>query len=363
MHPILADRRRLQLHLVAWGLVGALLGLLVRTIIGTPWFDTLLFALPLGLIAAPISLSAWYLVRATPASRTAAWRIAITAVGAATVTSALWAALGHGWWRLLERAGFDLAGREMRSLDALLVGLGGLAYLLSVTVHYMLQASGETAAAARRALEAQIAHREAELRALRAQIDPHFLFNSLNSIAGLIGVAPDKARTMCQLLADFLRDSLTLGKGGPIPLSREIALAEQYLRIEEVRFGSRLQVKSRIDAACADVPVPALILQPLVENAVRHGIATLLDGGTIEIEATLAGPRAFVVVRNPRDADVVRRGTGFGLDIVRRRLITTFGEHAALAIEAEPERYRVSVTIPVEAGDEQTAGEERVRWR
>ena len=102
MHPILADRRRLQLHLVAWGLVGALLGLLVRTIIGTPWLDTLLLALPLGLIAAPISLSAWYLVRATPASRTAAWRIAITAVGAATVTSALWADYASGlvYWRL-----------------------------------------------------------------------------------------------------------------------------------------------------------------------------------------------------------------------------------------------------------------------
>jgi len=357
MHPILADRRRLQLHLVAWGLVGALLGLLVRTILGTPWLDTLAFALPLGLVAAPISLSAWYVVRAMPASRTAAGRIAITAVAAATVTASLWAALGHGWWRFLERAGFDLAGREMRTLDALLVGLGGLAYLLSVTVHYMLQASEETAAAARRALESQIAHREAELRALRAQIDPHFLFNSLNSIAGLTGVAPDKARTMCQLLADFLRDSLTLGKGGPIPLSREIALAEQYLGIEKVRFGSRLQVNSRVDPACADVQVPALILQPLVENAVRHGIATLLDGGTIEIEATIAGPRAFVVVRNPRDADVVRRGTGFGLDIVRRRLITTFGEQAALAIEAEPERYRVSVTIPVDGRDGLPAGD------
>jgi len=113
----------------------------------------------------------------------------------------------------------------------------------------------------------------------------------------------------------------------------------------------------RVDPACADVQVPALILQPLVENAVRHGIATLLDGGTIDIEATIAGPRAFVVVRNPRDADVVRRGTGFGLDIVRRRLITTFGESAALAIEAEPERYRVSVTIPVDGRDGLPAGD------
>lgn len=347
MHPILADRRRLQLHLVAWGLVGALLGLLVRTSLGTAWVDALIFALPLGIIAAPVSLSAWYVVRAMPASRTSPVRIAVTATASAVLTAAVWAALGHGWWTLLARNGFDLAGRNTRTLDALLVGLGALAYLLSVTVHYLFQAYEDSAAAARRALEAQIAHREAELRALRAQIDPHFLFNSLNSIAGLTGVDAERARRMCQLLADFLRDSLTLGKGGPIALAREVALAEQYLRVEEVRFGSRLQVRTRIDPACAAVPVPALILQPLVENAVRHGIATRLDGGTIEIDATLAGPRAFIVVRNPRDTDVVRRGTGFGLDIVRRRLMTTFGEDAALAIEAGEETYRVSVTIPV----------------
>ena len=348
MHPILGDRRRLFLHLVAWALVGGVLALLVRTLLFVPWRAALLFALPLAIIAAPVSLSAWYLCRAMPLARTSAVRVATTALLAALVTASLWAAAGRAWWQVLMR--LELAERptSAAALTSLVVGLGALAYLLSVTVHYLLQAFEESAAAARKALEADVAHREAELRALRAQVDPHFLFNSLNSISGLIVPDPERARLMCQLLADFLRDSLKLGGSRRIPLAREVGLAQQYLHVEQVRFGTRLEVQTSVATDCADVPVPPLILQPLVENAVRHGIATRLEGGVVEIAAYRAGARAVMVVRNPRDAEGSRRGTGFGVDIVRRRLGASFGERASLAIEASPESYRVSVTLPVE---------------
>jgi len=153
---------------------------------------------------------------------------------------------------------------------------------------------------------------------------------------------------MCQLLADFLRDSLTLGGSLRIPLAREVGLAEQYLSVEQVRFGQRLVVRTSVAPDCASVPVPPLILQPLVENAVRHGIATRLEGGIVEIAAYCAGERAVIVVRNPRDSEGSRRGTGLGVEIVRRRLGASFGDRAALAIEPGPESYRVSVTMPVE---------------
>ncbi len=94
--------------------------------------------------------------------------------------------------------------------------------------------------------------------------------------------------------------------------------------------------------------MPALILQPLVENAVRHGIATRLDGGAIEIDARRSGDRALIVVSNPRDPDAARKGSGLGLDIVRRRLAAAFGDRAAISIEAAPESYRVSLSLPVE---------------
>jgi LytS/YehU family sensor histidine kinase len=243
----------------------------------------------------------------------------------------------------------------MTGLFVLLLGVGAFSYCLAIAVHYLLQVSEASAAALRRALEAQVAQREAEVRALRAQLNPHFLFNSLNSIAGLVTPDPEKARRMCQLLGDFLRASLALGGSARVSLGSEVALAEQYLGIEQVRFGSRLAVRTSLGADAAEVQVPPLILQPLVENAVRHGIATRIDGGTIEIDAVRTGSRAVIVVANPRDPEGSRRGTGLGLDIVRRRLDAAFGESAAVAIEAAEERYKVSVTIPVSA-EERTEG-------
>ena len=356
MHPILGDQLRLRLHFTAWSLGGAGLAWLVRALFGLPWAAALVFGIPMGLVAAPVSLSAWYLCRAMPLSRTSAWRIGATAAGAALVTGSLWSALGRWWWQLLAATAFEhMPLDQMVGLFSLMLGVGAIGYLLAVTVHYVLQAGEESALAERRALEFQVAQRDAELRSLRAQVDPHFLFNSLNSIVGLMGADQDQARVMCLRLAEFLRDSLTLGGESRITLAREVALAEQYLSVERVRFGERLSVCTRLDPAAADVTVPPLILQPLVENAVRHGVATLLEGGEVRIEASLAGAKVLIVVTNPYDADVRRRGTGFGMDIVRRRLAATFGDRAALAVEAHDAQYRVALTVPVEPSGAQAA--------
>lgn len=357
MHPILGDQLRLRLHLMAWSLGGGVLALLVRALFGVPWTQALVFGVPMGLVAAPVSLSAWYLCKAMPLARTSALRIGATAAGAALVTASLWSALGRWWWQLLARTAFDLPMDQMVGLFTLLLGLGAIGYLLAVTVHYVLQAGEDSAIAERRALESQVAQRDAELRALRAQVDPHFLFNSLNSIIGLMAVDQDQARVMCLRLAEFLRDSLTLGGEARISLGREAALADQYLSVERVRFGSRLSVSANIAPDVASIPVPPLIIQPLVENAVRHGVATLVDGGEVRIEASRAGPRALIVVTNPYDPDVRRRGTGFGMDIVRRRLAATFGDRAAFTAEAKDGQYRVAITIPIEpAGPDGPAG-------
>jgi signal transduction histidine kinase len=348
MHPVLANPQRLRLHLLAWVVVGAMLGLIVRAMMGTSLTTSIVFALPLAVLAAPVSLSAWYVCRAIPLTRTGAPRLAFTASAAALLTASLWAVTGQFWWDALARMGFELPGARQGALFALLAGVGALAYLVAVTAHYAMQALEESMSSARRALEAQVAERDAELRALRAQVDPHFLFNSLNSVAGLIGPDPDKAREMCQRLGDFLRDCLSLGGTPRIPLAREVALARQYLDIEHIRFGPRLEVRAEVTDDAIDVPVPPLILQPLVENAVRHGIGTLLEGGAVGIEARRAGHHAVVTVTNPRDPDRTNRGSGLGLDIVKRRLEAGFAGRAAFMIEAGADTYRVTLTLPVE---------------
>src|SRR5262249_49528922 len=137
----------------------------------------------------------------------------------------------------------------------------------------------------RTALEAKVQTRDAELRALRAQINPHFLFNGLNAVASLAGSDPMRARQMCVMLADFLRRSLALGGRAEVTLAEELELAERYLEIERVRFGSRLEVALDVEPETLHCMVPALVLQPLVENAVTHGIAQSLEGGAVRIGA------------------------------------------------------------------------------
>lgn len=355
MHPLLADRQRWQLFLGAWAGVGVVVSVLLRALLGLGWVGAGLFGVPLGLAAGPISLSTWYICRAMPLSTTTLVRVASTAVAAALMSAAAWAGLGWVWWALLTAAGAPLPSIAPATVVPVLVGVGALTYLLALTLTYLVVAFEVSAAASRRALEFQIAQREAELAALRAQIDPHFLFNCLNSISGLIAADPDRARVMCQLLGDFLRDCLRLGTTAHIPLEREVALAAQYLRIEQVRFGERLRVATDVTLESANTLVPPLIVQPLVENAVRHGVATRVNGGTIELVTRLAGHRAVITIRNPRDADASRPGTGLGLTLVRRRLQAAYGNDGVLTVEPAPEMFQITLTVPVDGA--RTPGE------
>jgi signal transduction histidine kinase len=350
MHPLLADRQRWQLFLGAWAGVGVAVSLLSRALLGVGWTPSAVFGVPLGLAAGPISLSAWYICRAMPLATTPPSRVVSTAISAAIVTAAAWAALGLGWWFLLAAGGLTLPSTDRVLVLTMLVGVGALTYLLALTVTYLIDAFEVSATAARRALEFQVAQRDAELAALRAQLDPHFLFNSLNSISGLITVAPDRARVMCQMLGDFLRDCLRQGTAARISLDQEVTFATRYLRIEQVRFGDRLQVRTDVSPESAATPVPPLIVQPLVENAVRHGIATRLDGGTIELMARIVGPRAVITIRNPKDDDSPRPGTGLGLSLVRRRLFAAYGDDAALTVEPGTETFQATLTVPLEPG-------------
>jgi signal transduction histidine kinase len=344
----------LKLHVIAWALVGGLVAALAWSLFGLSPTHALVFALPLSLLAAPVSWSAAALSRSMPLSKVAGVRVALTASAAAVVAGTTWAAMGQAWWRMLDGLGVPPA--PGRPLVALLAGVGATVYLLSVTVHYMVQAVSASADLARRELESQVAAREAELRALRAQIDPHFLFNSLNAMSGLVVPEPARAREMIRRLAGFLRESLVLGRTAQIPLAQELALVEQYLEIERVRFGSRLQFVVTSEAA-TDTPVPPLLLQPLVENAVRHGIATCLEGGVITVRTEQRGDLVWITVENPRDPDGARPGTGFGLDIVRRRLSAMYGHRGVVATEAGDQHYRVSLTLPCPAKPENVKGE------
>lgn len=195
--------------------------------------------------------------------------------------------------------------------------------------------------------EVQHIAREAELYKLRQQLQPHFIFNALHSINALIGSRPQEARAMVQRLSEFLRATLRYDEQSLIPLQQEWSRLEQYLAIEKVRFGRRLQVNSNLPDF-PDFPIPPLILQPLLENAIKHGLYGTVESLTISVEAELQEPNLQVKICNPYDADSGGSGGsgGFGLTSVKRRLQLLYGRSDLLHISRTETQFCITLKIP-----------------
>jgi hypothetical protein len=348
VHPILGRVDRLTAYLAVWLSVCVLVAA-VFTRFGLSWAESLALLVPLFLVYAFVCLSAWYVSKATPLT-TSVFRVMVSSIGAAVFAASLWLGATQGWIAALSAtATFAASASRYGQQLPFLFAFGVLLYLLSLAVHYVLIAFETARESERRRLEADILTRDAELRALRAQIDPHFLFNSLNSISALTGSDAPGARRMCLLLGEFLRHTLDVSARQRIPLADELALAERYLQIEQVRFGSRLRVERRIDEEASACLVPPLILQPLVENAVTHGIARMVEGGLIRLDVSRTNGHLAIVIENPCDAELgsaAARPGGMGLDNVRNRLDAMFGREARMDTRADAGTFRVELELP-----------------
>jgi hypothetical protein len=352
MHPILSRAERLAAYLVTW-LAAAVVLAAVFTRMGLGWAESLAFLVPLFFIYSFVCLSSWYISRATPIGTSSFVRLMATSGLAALVSAAGWLALARLWVGVLSATPMFTASSERYDQQMpVLFALGILLFLLALAVHYALLALEEAREAERHRLELEVLTRDAELRALRAQLDPHFLYNSLNSISALTAADPAGARRMCLMLGEFLRNTLSLGTRDWIPLADELTLADRFLSIEQVRFGPRLRIERRVDDAASGCRVPPLLLQPLLENAVTHGIAGLVEGGVIQLDVSRDNGNCAIVLENPCDVDRPPSSSiGLGLDNVRRRLTATFGRAASLQTHAGPDRFRVELRLPCSTDD------------
>lgn len=216
--------------------------------------------------------------------------------------------------------------------------------LISVLL-YTLQDQQETE---KRKTEADKLSKEAELSKLRQQLQPHFLFNSLNSINALIVSQPQQARTMIQQLSDFLRGTLKKDDNLWAGLSDEMEHLQLYLDIEKVRFGHRLTASITNKTGELNLLIPSMLLQPIVENAIKFGLYDTTGDIKITIEAKMDGDNLIVQVINPFDADgtLPRKGTGFGLSSVQRRLFLIYARHDLLKTEAVDKVFITTIKIP-----------------
>ena len=348
MQPVLARGSRAALYLAVCLGVGGLLSAALAGRSGLTLAHAALVVLPLAIVYGFVCLSSRYVCRATPLGTSATATIVTNIAGSTLVASFLWVTLARGLaWAVAGLPGLAGTDRLFGGETALLVIVGALVYLVALTASYVVLGIDQTRVTEQRALEAQLMAREAELKALRAQIEPHFLFNSLNSISALTSSDPAGARHMCLLLGEFLRASLSLGARERISLADELALTQRFFDIERVRYGARLSFDPAIEPGVGECLVPPLLLQPLAENAVNHGIAGLLEGGTVRLAASRRDGMLRVVIENPFDRDRPRAARrGVGLENVRRRLATQYGSLASLEVVEADGQFRVTLTLP-----------------
>jgi len=190
--------------------------------------------------------------------------------------------------------------------------------------------------------------KEAALSSLRTQLNPHFLFNALNSIRALTLENPQKAHEAITRLSNILRYTLQSGEAPVADLKTELRVVRDYLEIEKIRFEERLEVMFDIDPATEAVQVPVMAIQTLVENAIKHGISTLTQGGDIIVRSTRQNGRAIVEVENSGDWKDPSETTRVGLDNVRQRLRLIYGQSAELSISPLSDRVIVKLELPAD---------------
>jgi len=242
----------------------------------------------------------------------------------------------------LRDAGLRKAGSMM--LFSLIPGLGLTLYFLAQS--RLSEATAKLATAQRQAAENQ-------LRLLESQLEPHMLFNTLANLRVLIAMDPPRAQQMLDQLIAFLRATLQASRTGAHPLSAEFARVEDYLALMKVRMGDRLQSELTLPPGLAGCLLPPLLLQPLVENAIKHGLEPHVDGGRLEISATRDGDSLLLLVRDTGTGlgASPNLGTQFGLQQVRERLRTRYGEAASLSLAPAPDPrggVLVTVKLPIE---------------
>lgn len=353
MHPLLSNRKRLGAYLLGWVPCFALQTLQLL-VMHWPLHFALVLAGVSSALGAALFFTSGYLCSALPLRQGRQPWVIGSAIGlAAVLMGVLWAWLVlrfvvlASYWKPL--GGLVRWAPTNSGMFMGLVGTGALFYLVIVALNYVLISQDQSQEAERTEQNLRVMARDAELKALRAQLNPHFLFNSLNSISALTTLDPKRAREMCVLLSDFLRKSLRLGERPTVKLSEELEMVRAYLSIEQIRFGSRLSVEWDIAPGAEEAILPTLLLQPLVENAIKHGIAALAEGGTIRVAAVRKGAFLEIRVENPTDPDAEHPvGLGMGLRQVKSRLQGRYGSEIFFDAAQKDGRHCVLLAFPTE---------------
>ena len=318
-----------------------------------PALGALISSMTSHYVYAVLSIPIWFLCKRIHFENISRIAFIVSHFFLGNLFSALWLFLTYGIWYLSTgKEIFDLVHFEQ---------IVGWQYLSGITTYFLVSGIFYTIIYYRRfrdkelkEAELKVLTKEAELKALKMQINPHFLFNSLNSINALIKHSPDQARKMMSLLSDLLRFSLETKEESKIPLKQELEIMHRYLNIERIRFRDRMEVHEEIEQGIDIYKVPAMLLQPLLENSIKHGISSHREKGWISVKLSKHNNNIRISVSNSmgnpaNEVQNKKNGLSTGLQNIRKRLNLIYGSRCKFTVNGpKPDIFKVEITIPAE---------------
>lgn len=347
LHPIASNRRYLIIYVIFWILIAAIHGTFLFNFYNASIYLTVVDSFIFNLFYALIGLGLWYAVKFSQMESNNIGNLILNHLSAISIT--LVVVLLFGYYSVKSIPVINEGYKEFFNSTLVWRVLTGIVeYILIILVYYLFMYYFNFIEKINLESELKSNVKVAELNALKSQINPHFLFNSLNSISALTVSESKKAQEMVLKLSDFLRFSISEQPDTARSFSEELDNISKYLDIEKIRFGDRLLVKKDIAQKCLESKIPSLILQPIIENAIKHGVSESLE--KVEIRITADCFQGFLKVQIENDFDngnpTPKKTSGIGLKNIIQRLKLIFGRDDLISVNSENGKFLVTITFP-----------------
>lgn len=340
------DKPHLWISILVWAIINVVHTFLLTWHYHLPFSYSLSDSIIFNTLYSVLALGIWLMTIYSDIRKKSPVELLFNHITSCTISILIWIGLSKMILSHLFSEHSELIDFLNNSIMIRVIG-GILVYLLLSSIFYLMISSREIQQKMMKEAELNNLLKDAELKMLRSQIRPHFLFNSLNSISSLTISSPEKAQEMIIKLSDLMRFSLGYTDETTITFEKELNYLRLYLDIEKIRFGNRLLVREEIPSTCLRLLLPAMILQPVIENAVKYGIYETSENNCITISASCSANILLIKIENEFEPQaIINKGTGTGLRNIAERLATLYGNAGLLKIDKKDKIFSVSIEIP-----------------
>ncbi len=346
-NPFISNKKVLATYSIVWFFIFCVHLSVLNFFLNIPLIPSLLDSVFFNGLYQVIGISLWYTVSFNSLDNYNTAKIFLNHIAAAVITSGFWIGIGYYLMTNIVTGNHIYSDFLIKSLVWRFLS-GILFYAIIIAVDYVIIYYTNFQEKLIKEVELNALVKEAELKTLKYQINPHFIFNSLNSISSLTISNPSLAHEMTIKLSLFLRSILSKNEKQKNKLNEEIANAKLYLDIEKVRFNDKFDFVEEWKNECKELEVPSMILQPIFENAIKHGVYESLDKVTIKLSCGMENEYFKIMIENNFDPDAIpRKGEGIGIKNIRNRLKLIYNQENLLTVQKTDNLFRVNIFIPV----------------